>query len=440
MLPRPALSWRCCTGRQFSMRFSTVQPQRLEDAFDAACSAREIPGVALLAFNKKDNLSYSKAFGVGSLQEPLDQKRLDVDSTMYIASCTKLMTSIAAMQCVERGLVTLDEDVRPVLHELQDIDIIKKDGGHKDKLLTSKNVSPITLRQLLTHTSGFSYEFNEPIIQSWRRQQPESLRRSPTSLRGRFLHPLVFEPGSSWSYGPSTDWAGVLVERLSGFNLQDYMSQNIWKPLGITSMTFFLSTRPDMQSRVAHMTWRKLNDNPSEPPPPVVHAELQPILNPDIEDCLGGGGIFASPADYLKVLRALLLASDASASDASPVPPTQLLRRSTVDAMFTPQLNEPARKALQAVSEIPRLNLMMGGMPTTTRKDWGLGGLLVMDDLPSWRRRGTLTWGGTPNLTWWIDREAGLCGLYAGQLMPLGDEKSVEMTQLFEREMYARQT
>ncbi len=56
------------------------------------------------------------------------------------------MTSIAAMQCVEHGLVTLDEDVRPVLHELQDIDIIKKDGGHKDKLLTSKNVSPITLR------------------------------------------------------------------------------------------------------------------------------------------------------------------------------------------------------------------------------------------------------------------------------------------------------
>lgn len=184
------------------------------------------------------------------------------------------------------------------------------------------------------------------------------------------------------------------------------MSQHIWKPLSITSMTFFLSTRPDMQSRVAHMAWRRPNDNPSEPPSTVVHAEMQPVLNPDMEDCLGGGGIFASPADYLKVLRALLLASDASASDADPVPPAQLLRRSTVDAMLTPQLNEAGRKALQAISEIPKLNLMMGGMPTTTPKDWGLAGLLVMDDLPLWRRRGTMTWGGTPNLTW-VSSESG---------------------------------
>ncbi|KAI1822942.1 beta-lactamase/transpeptidase-like protein [Xylaria intraflava] len=420
------------------MPFSSARSRSLEDAFEAAWSAREIPGVALLAADKKGSLSYSKAFGFRSLQEPQSSERLDVDSVMYIASCTKLMTSIAAMQCVERGLVTLDEDVRPILHELQDIDIIKATGDG-DGFSTYKNTSPITLRQLLTHTSGFVYEFNQPLIRSWLQQQPAG-QHPPTSLRGRYLHPLIYEPGTGWSYGPSIDWAGVLIERLSGSNLQDYMTQHIWQPLGISSMTFFLSTRPDMQSYVAYMCERYPSADPSAPPSPVVHSEHQPVLSPDVEDCLGGGGIFAAPSDYIKVLRALLLASDASASDAVPPPPGQLLRRSTVDAMFTPQLNESGRKALQALSEIPRFNLMMGDMPVNARKDWGLGGLLILDDLQAWRRKGTMTWGGTPNLIWWIDREAELCGLYAGQLMPRGDAKSVEMTQLFEKEIYARHT
>ncbi|KAI1753210.1 hypothetical protein F4782DRAFT_497140 [Xylaria castorea] len=74
------------------------------------------------------------------------------------------------------------------------------------------------------------------------------------------------------------------------------------------------------------------------------------------------------------------------------------------------------------------VRVTMNDMPITTQKDWELGVLLVMDNLPSWRRRGTITWGGNPNLTWCIDGEAGLCGLYANQLWPLGDENTVEIT------------
>ncbi|KAI0205348.1 beta-lactamase/transpeptidase-like protein [Astrocystis sublimbata] len=411
----------------------------LEKAFEAACSAREIPGVALLAYGKGESLNYSNAFGARSLQAPLDKEPLTLDSTMYIASCTKLMTSIAAMQCVERGLIALDEDVRPILNELQDIDIIKHGSGD-DEIIAWKNTTPITLQQLLTHTTGFSYEFNDPLLQKWRqKQQAEADRLPSTTIRARFLHPLVFEPGSGWAYGPSVDWAGVLVERLTGLRLEEYMNRNIWEPLGITSMTYFLSTRPDMQSRAAHMCWRKPKDISSESPSPVVHAEMQPILKPDMDECFGGSGIFTYPSEYLKLLRGFLLASDATTSDDAPVPPAQLLRRSTIDAMFSPQLNKAGREALQACSEIPAFNLAMGGMPVAAQKDYGLGGLLVMDDLPSWRRKGTMTWGGAPNLNWWIDREAGLCGMYAGQMLPIGDEQSVKMNQLFEKEMYARQ-
>ncbi|KUI52858.1 Acyltransferase LovD [Cytospora mali] len=405
----------------------------MEEAFEAACAKRTIPGSVLSSADMAGKFYYSKSFGVRSLKEPLVKEALSLHSTMWIASCTKLLTSIAAMQCVERGLVSLDQDVRPILHELQNLDIIQAmadDHGGEGVLSMRKNVAPITLRQLLTHTSGFSYEFNEPLLQKWRRQQPESERqRPPTSVHNRFLHPLLYEPGTSWSYGPSLDWVGVLVERLTGSNLQDYMTCNIWEPLGITDMTFFLSKRADMQARITEMSWRDPGEDPEVQNRPVKYALVQPALNPDMEDCQGGGGIYASPSEYFKVVHALLLARDGK---------TQLLRKSTVDTIFQPQLGTASRKALQTVCQNPWFNRMMGGMPVEARKDWGLGGLLLLDDLPGWRGSGTMTWGGTPNLTWWIDRKAGLCGLYAGQVMPIGDAKCVELNQVFEKEMYVR--
>ncbi|KAB5545852.1 beta-lactamase/transpeptidase-like protein [Coniochaeta sp. 2T2.1] len=408
----------------------------LEATFEAACASRVIPGAVLIAGDRLGKLNYRKAFGVCSVLGDLQNEPLSVDSVMYVASCTKLLTTLAALQCVERGLVTLDEDVRPIVTELQGLDILQGDG-EGDIASKRKNTTPITLRQLLTHQSGFSYKNNEPLLQQWRKGLPEAERGSSTSLRGRFLHPLLFEPGSNWSYGPSVDWAGVVVERLTASNLEEYMKQNIWKPLGISDMTFFLSSRPDMQARVAHMTRRVVSDTGSEDEV-LIHSPVQPVLDPDMEDCLGGGGIFTSPRELFNVVRAVLLASDPSASDTAPIPPTQLLRRSTVDSMFQPELGESGRAALQKVAQIPRLNRIMGDMPVSAIRDWGLGGLLLMDDLPSWRGKGTLTWGGNPNLTWWIDPKAGLCGLYAAQLMPLGDQKSVALTKLFEREMYAR--
>ncbi|KAJ8125862.1 hypothetical protein O1611_g7775 [Lasiodiplodia mahajangana] len=290
----------------------------LKDTFESACSTREIPGVVLLATNQTGSWNYIKAFGRRSTHESVSDEPLDEDCPMWIASCTKLLTSTASMQCVERGWVGLDDDdVRGCLHELRDIDIINPTATGRG-LLTTKNVRPITLRHASPVHSGSRDE-------------------------------------------------------------------------------------------------------------------------PDLEDCLSSGGIYATPPEYVKVLRALLCdASAGPAFDATLAPSSQLLRRSTAEAMFEPQLNEAGRKALLAVSEIPKLNLMLGGMPVATKKDWGLGGMLVMDDLPGWRQKGTMTWGGTPNLTWWIDPKAELCGLYAGQLMPVGDKISVEMTELFEREMYAR--
>lgn len=136
------------------------------------------------------------------------------------------------------------------------------------------------------------------------------------------------------------------------------------------------------------------SDDPTAPSTSI-HNPDQITLRPDMDDAQGGGGIYTSATEFMKVLLALLRATDApSTSD------VQLLHQSTAQAMFAPQLGPASRARLQAISNIPRFNYMLGGMPVGTRKDWALGGLLVLDNLPGWRRKGTMSWGGTPNLTW----------------------------------------
>lgn len=171
------------------------------------------------------------------------------------------------------------------------------------------------------------------------------------------------------------------------------MKQHIWDPLGITDMTFFLSKRRGLRARIADMSVRSPDKITVE------HSTDQPASRPGMVDALGGQGIFASPAGFMKVLQALLLATDPEASDEA-VQPERLLRRSTAESMFSPQLGEESRAGLRAVLQIPLYNQVMGAMPAEARKDWGLGGLLVLDDLPGWRRNGTMWWGGAPNLSW----------------------------------------
>lgn len=200
--------------------------------------------------------------------------------------------------------------------------------------------------------------------------------------------------GTSWFYGPSIDWVGVLIERITQSNsLEDYMKQNIWDPLGITDMAFFLSKRPDLRARVADMSIRPPGSSTAE------HATDQPAFWPEMLDALGGQGIFASPEEFMKVLHALLLSLDPDPSEET-AGRSRLLRRSTVDLMFSPQLGEESLARLRALLEVPAYNRVMGAMPTEARKDWGLGGLLLLDDLPGWRSKGTMCWGGAPNLSW----------------------------------------
>ncbi|CZT52779.1 uncharacterized protein RSE6_14149 [Rhynchosporium secalis] len=264
----------------------------LEDKFQNAFDTGDIPGVILTASDAKGTFKYQKAFGPKNAAGG----KVDLDTTFIMASCTKLMTSIAAMQCVERGLISLDEDIPRVLPELKDVQILKEAEPGKEIVYQQKPETAITLRHLLTHTSGMGYDIMDPRHHVWRASRSETPGIMGIPLLARISIPLHFEPGASWVYGGSMDWA---------------------------------EAKPDIKRNLVKMTFRKGipdQDMPfptmSAPTSECVEFTDGLIYDDPTADEYGGSGAIGSPIDFTKILDSLL------ASDG------KLLRRETVDQMF----------------------------------------------------------------------------------------------------------
>ncbi|KAG5936298.1 hypothetical protein E4U53_000253 [Claviceps sorghi] len=237
----------------------------------------------------------------------------------------------------------------------------------------------------------------------------------------RYVYPLVHDPGTRWTYGPNLDWAGKLVERAAGMDLEEYMQRHICAPLGVTDMTFKLQKRPDLVARRPDMSKRDANGVPEN-----VDASY---LVRDPDDCFGGMGLFASATSYMALLHSLLK------NDA------RLLSPSMVDAIFQPQLDAVCEKSINDEFDgQPELN--HGGLLPLVgiRRNHGLGGVMIMEDCDgdAWRRKGCISWGGFPNLFWCIDREAGLCLLVAFQLIPWADKQCVRLGRVFEKGIFKK--
>ncbi|OBT81053.1 beta-lactamase, partial [Pseudogymnoascus sp. 03VT05] len=362
----------------------------LDEQFQQACDARDLPGVVLLASDTTGKFKYEKAFGMKSPGE-----KIDINATFILASCTKLMTAIAAMQCVERGEIQLDDDVSTVLTELKNIQIL----------------------------TGFNEETNEPTFTPAKNKI--TLRTSPPLQR--ITSPLLFEPGTSWEYGTGLDWAGFLVMRLTGTSLEAYMQSHIWDPLGIRNITFHQELKPEVRKRLVTMTKRgarkKVWSKPSTAGEAVIWTDDKLYEDPCAHE-FGGGGAIGSAREYLKILTSIC------ASDG------KLLKGTTIDEMFTPQLAPGPQRALTlynaALAETETFTSRKAG----TKLNFGLGGLLVLSDDETGLKAGTMTWSGLPNLLWTVDRRSGLSAFYAGNVIPFGDFRSHVMQQLFEREVY----
>jgi len=273
--------------------------------------------------------------------------------------------------------------------------------------------SPITVRQLLTHTSGFTYEFMHRGMSEYVQQG-----KVPSAMAGgdKFLAaPLVADPGTRWEYGISTDWLGKLVETVSGVSLEQYFRERIFEPLGMRDS--FFTAPADKKTRLAAYYQRKEGGA----------LEKQPRTPfPESDFNSGGGGLSSTAGDYLKFARALLGGGELDGR--------RILKASTVDTMGRNQIGTLTVKPFTSL--FPALATDGAALPGSLDK-FGLGFAVNTKAIANGRGANTMAWAGIFNTFFWIDRERKVCAVLMMQTSPGLDEASHKLLEDFDRAVYA---
>ncbi|HEX3408186.1 MAG TPA: serine hydrolase domain-containing protein [Caulobacteraceae bacterium] len=359
-----------------------------------------LPGVAAVA-RLADGTVVEAAAGVRGLDNPAP---MTPDTVFWIASFTKALTSAAVLQLVEAGKLGLDDPAARWLPGLAAPKVLAGfDAAGAPQLTDAK--AAVTVRQLLAHTSGMAYEFcNAELARYGRATQP-----APAGAAAGV--PLVFEPGSAWTYGVGLDWAGELVAAVTGQTLDIYLAEHVFGPLGMTE-TNFLPTAAQAQRR-ASMHAREEGGTPAPIPfgmPPPPHSGM------------GGGGAYSTARDYLRFLEAVL------ASGAPILGPVSLA------LMREAAWEGPEVGVLPGVN--PALCAGFDPFPGETKR-WGLGFLINPKPGPNGRAAGSLAWAGLANCYYWADPVSGAAGVFLAQLLPFGDPAALEAFGAFERAVYS---
>jgi methyl acetate hydrolase len=376
-------------------------PARVEEidrALQAKVSTREIPGVVAMAANEQ-SVVYEGAFG---FRDMATASRMSADTIFRVASMVKLLTSIAALQLVERGKLELDEPAGNIDPTLASAQVVSGfDAKGVPQLRPAQK--PITLRNLLTHTSGFSYPLWDPTVVRYLKVA----RRDPSLPR----MPLMFEPGSRWAYGGSLDQVGRMVEIAGGQSLDRYFSDHITGPLGMNDTGFSLTVK--QRARQASLHMRDTNGK----------LLPQPLEEPDVPKVFsGGGGIYSTAPDYLTLLQALL--------DGGNLRETSILQPETVALMSENQIGDLEVGILKTTN--PALSNDVNFFPGV-RLRWGLGHMINIDPVPHGRKVGSLTWAGLFNTYYWIDPTMRIAGVIMMQILPFADRQALKAYRQFER-------
>ena len=366
---------------------------------------------AVAAVGNAGGQTWSHAAGY---QDAEKTKAASPDNIIQIASMTKLVTTIAALQLVEQGKLDLDTPISAYAPELNELQVLTGFAAGDNPIFEEANRTP-TARELMTHTAGYAYEI-------WNTNALKGVRLgvTPSLLgEGNYLEaPLAFQPGTAWEYGINTDWLGVLVERLSDQRLAEYFDDNIFTPLGMTD-TFYelpagkLDRSVTMMARAAE----GLVKLPSFQPTPMEKGSLPHYS--------GGGGLSSTVADYGRVLQMLLNSGSLDGKT--------LLKSETVDTMFQNNIGDIQPAALATV--MPTLS-NTADMSFGNKATFGLGLLIHTDGIDGGRKANAGSWAGLFTSYYWVDREAGAYGIFGTQVLPFYDGVAVETLLEFEQAVY----
>ena len=381
-----------------------INQTKLDGApFDQAVASANLPGAVGMIVDK-DGVIFARTLGEADAVGHVPMRE---DTLFQIASMTKAITSVAAMQLVEQGRLSLDGDIGLVLTDLANPQVMVGTGADgKPQLRPAKG--PITLRHLLTHTAGLGYFFIHPEVLGYYAAtgMPE-----PGSLASIKM-PLMFDPGESWEYSVATDWVGQAVEAVTGQTLGDYLAAYVTGPLGMTSTAF----RAEMPANSAKVHVRA----------PGGGWEINPAVLGGGEFHMGGGGLSSTAADYARFVRMLLRGGELDG--------VRVLKAETVAEMSRNQV-APLRAGKMG-SAMPELAGPYDTFPDQ-HTGWGLGFLINPEPGPHGRSPGSLAWAGIFNSYYWFDPAKGVGGVFMSQLAPFGDAGALAAFGALEELAYA---
>src|SRR5262245_5635386 len=245
----------------------------------AATDRGDVPGVVVLVTGP-DRVLYHEAFGKMSITKGLEMKK---DTIFNIASMTKAVTSVGVMMLVEEGKLGLDDEVSRYLPAFKSPKVLSKVDLAAGTYETRPATRPITIRQLLTHTSGIGYAWSDPGL---------ALIQKKTGTADLDL-PLVNEPGAQWTYGASTRVLGEVIEKISGQKIDAYLEARILGPLGMRDTTYTVPSAKTARVVTRHQRADgKIAEIPNpDPIPPTIR---------------GDGGLYSTAPDYARFIQMIL--------------------------------------------------------------------------------------------------------------------------------------
>jgi methyl acetate hydrolase len=392
---RPRNIWGAATGAIDQTLHTSLEQHKIPMCVAIATTANQI--------------TYSGAFGKRDSASGID---VTPDSIFMIASMTKPVTSVAAMQLVEQGKLKLDEPASTYLPELGNLQVLHGFDPDTGKPILQPATKPVTLRTLLTHTSGFVYDTWFADMLRWEKETGNSYPLGTVAP----LTPLMFEPGSRWQYGTSADWSGRLVEAVSGLTLEQYFQKNILQPLGMHDTSFIV--QPEKFDRMVSEYTRQpdgtLKENPRAlPPPPKAYN--------------GGGGLYSTAPDYVRFMQMLLRRGKGPKNE-------RILKSKTVDMMSTIQTGDLSAGKLKTVR--PTISSDVDFHPGF-KDGFGFGFLINSKAYDGGRSAGSMAWAGIANTYFWVDPHKGVAGVIMMQFLPFADQEAIAVLGDFERAVYA---
>lgn len=365
-----------------------------------AVARGDVPGVVAMVTDRR-GVVYQGAFGVA---DAASGRPMTAGAVFRIASMTKPVTSLAVMQLVEQGRLSLDDPAEKYLPQLANLKVFESfDAATGEYTLRPVKRAP-TVRHMLTHTAGLGYNFTSTIVRDFK----------PRAGEAHVAGPLLFDPGEQWLYSTGIDWGGRIVEALSGKNLETYFRDHIFGPLGMADTAYNLPIDRQRRMTVVH---RRLADGTFQVDP------LQPPMS--VAQPVGGGGLSSTASDYIRFLRMLLNQGMLNGA--------RVVSSDTVAVMGRNHIGSVGVRAVRTAmpERSSDFTFVADG-----RDKWGIGFMITADSKPGRRSAGSLSWGGINNTYFWIDQSRGIAGVILMQLLPFADSKALAVYDAFEREVY----